>query len=1097
MRSIFKLTLFVLGLLLPATAAAVSLSIPDVEATSGSVITIPVNLENDAPVRGFQFNFYYPEGFEVQSISKTDRVAETASVPSMAHSGYYAVIAYNMSTNICVEQAGSGAVVNITLRVPNNAVGPYEMNLRNIMVSMSDGTKYILDDVSASITTPMPPTALCTSIALDNTSAVMNVGETMQLAATVLPADAANKTVAWTSSNASVATVSSNGIVTAVAAGSATITATTCDGSNLSAACNVTVNEEEVVTGDVYLDIPNIEATPGSVVTIPVNLQNYMSVRGFQFNFYYPEGFEVQGINQTGRIAVQSSVPSMSNDGYYAVIAYNATTNICVEETGYGAVVNITVKVPDDAAGTYGMSLRNVIISMGDGTKYVLGDVNATITIPSPQTVLCTSIALDNTSAVMNIGETMQLAATVFPANAANKTVTWTSSDRSVATVSSNGLVTALSTGSATITATTTDGTNLSASCNVTVEGQTSSGNVYLDMPDVQAMAGSVVTIPINLQNDIAVRGFQFYYYYPEGFEVQSVTKTNRMTESASVASMDNDGYYGVLAVSVATNIVVEQAGYATVLNLSVKVPDNAAGTYNMSLSNIKISMADGSTYVLGDYVATITISTAPTVLCTSIALDNTSAMMNAGETMQLNATVLPADAADKSVTWTSSDNAVATVSNDGLVTAVAAGNATITATTNDGSNLSAACNVTVLAETSTNYFYIADASAFHGKTIEIPVALYNDESILAFQTDLFLPEGFTVATDENDEFMITPADRLTDSHVIMTEPVSNGSVRIVCFTPDARPILGNSGDVLFYITVNVPDNAAGDYDITLDNSRLTTANYTEMRIPSETGNIYVESYLLGDVNGSGTVTVTDIVITAQYILEMNPEPFIIEAADMNGDGEITVTDIMIIARLLLYPDANNAPMNAPMVIDNNDSMSGQGITLMPGETRTVTIALDNMLDYSAFQLDINLPTGLTASNFSLTDRAGSHALDVNTLSNGNTRALCYSPAIAAISGHEGALLTFDVTAGGYVEGEINVDGIEMVTTACQTVKLNAFGISVNSATSINEAAVGKTIASVEYFNVAGQRLSQPTNGVNIIVTTYTDGTHQVAKVNK
>jgi len=139
----------------------------------------------------------------------------------------------------------------------------------------------------------------------------------------------------------------------------------------------------------------------------------------------------------------------------------------------------------------------------------------------------------------------------------------------------------------------------------------------------------------------------------------------------------------------------------------------------------------------------------------------------------------------------------------------------------------------------------------------------------------------------------------------------------------------------------------------------------------------------------------------------------------------------------------------------------------------------------------------LTASNFNLTDRAGSHTLDVNTLRNGNTRALCYSPAITAISGHEGALLTFDVTASGIVEGEITVDGIEMVTTSCQTMKLNAFAIGVNNASAVNEAVADKTIASVDYFNVAGQRLSQPTSGVNIIVTTYTDGTHKVVKVNK
>lgn len=84
-----------------------------------------------------------------------------------------------------------------------------------------------------------------------------------------------------------------------------------------------------------------------------------------------------------------------------------------------------------------------------------------------------------------------------------------------------------------------------------------------------------------------------------------------------------------------------------------------------------------------------------PTILATSVALDQTEAELTEGETLQLTATVLPDDATDKTVTWASSDENVATVEN-GVVTAVAEGTATITATTVDGSNLSASCALTV-----------------------------------------------------------------------------------------------------------------------------------------------------------------------------------------------------------------------------------------------------------------------------------------------------------------------------------------------------------------------------------------------------------------
>ena len=259
---------------------------------------------------------------------------------------------------------------------------------------------------------------------------------------------------------------------------------------------------------------------------------------------------------------------------------------------------------------------------------------------------------------------------------------------------------------------------------------------------------------------------------------------------------------------------------------------------------------------------------------------------------------------------------------------------------------------------------------------------------------------------------------------------------------------------------------------------------------------VTVKSYIPGDANDSRTVTVTDIVVAAQYVLQMNPEPFIFEAADMNGDGDVTVTDIMLIAYLINHPTMD-APKRMPALEGVNDSMSGEDVTLMADETRNVSIQLNNEMNYTAFQLDLTLPAGLIASNFQLTDRAGSHALDVNTLNNSKTRVLCYSPAIEAIEGHEGALLTFDVTATDNVEGSIMVDGIEMVTANCQTVLMNAFAIGVNSATSVNELNGAKTVARVDYYNLAGQQIDRPESGVTLVVTTYTDGTRTTTKVIK
>ena len=86
-----------------------------------------------------------------------------------------------------------------------------------------------------------------TSITLSPSELRMTVGGSQNITATVLPANASNKAVAWSSNDASIATVDENGIVTAIAIGSCTITCSATDGSGVTATCSVTVGEREFI----------------------------------------------------------------------------------------------------------------------------------------------------------------------------------------------------------------------------------------------------------------------------------------------------------------------------------------------------------------------------------------------------------------------------------------------------------------------------------------------------------------------------------------------------------------------------------------------------------------------------------------------------------------------------------------------------------------------------------------------------------------------------------------------------------------------------------------------------------------------------------
>ena len=490
-------------------------------------------------------------------------------------------------------------------------------------------------------------------------------------------------------------------------------------------------------------------------------------------------------------------------------------------------------------------------------------------------------------------------------------------------------------------------------------------------------------------------------------------------------------------------------------------------------------------------------LETSDIVLANSITLDRQNMIIGVGTMSRLIATILPDTTTNKAVTWASSNPTVASVDDTGMVTAVAAGSAIITVMTTDGSNLGASCTVEVFNDMSqySDYLSLTDVEAFHGDTIVIPVRMTNAANITAFQTDIFLPEGLEVL-QEDGEYIIDPSARMSRTHSIMSSNVSNGAIRVLCYSSNYKPFTGESGDELFNITVKVADDAEGDYTIALKNTMLTNTDFVDIAAPDVAATINVKAYLPGDANDSGTVTVGDVVVTAQYVLELNPQPFNFEAADVNEDSYITVADVARIAWMVLNPTAY-APMRAPALWNNCDRMSGESIILMPGETRRVSITLDNEMAYTAFQLDLNLPEGLSANNFSLTDRADSHAFDINMLESGMMRILCYSPVLTAIGGHEGVLLTFDVTSMRLVNGDISVDGIELVTTGCQSVKLDGFAIGVNNASVVNELSAGKTIARVNYFNIAGQQIDSPENGVTLVVTTYTDGTRTTSKVIK
>lgn len=277
-----------------------------------------------------------------------------------------------------------------------------------------------------------------TKVELSESTLDIELGYTQTLLAEVLPATDTNKGVAWSSSNTDVATVSETGVVTGISLGGAVITVTT-DENSLTDTCNVTVSSV-------------------SVTSVTLN-QSILTIED----------------NSTGTlIATVHPDDAANKDVSWSSSNMSAAT---VSDTG-----TVTAVSPGETV---------ITVATQDGS---FSDTCTVTVTPSPNDV--TGIALTPTTLSLEKGTTGVLSESVLPSSAVNKSVTWSTSDESVAIVA-NGTVTAVADGSAVITVTTVDG-SFNDTCTVTVTttplepisdivrvkislNQTSSVSVYVD----------------------------------------------------------------------------------------------------------------------------------------------------------------------------------------------------------------------------------------------------------------------------------------------------------------------------------------------------------------------------------------------------------------------------------------------------------------------------------------------------------------------------------------------------------------------------------------------------------------------------------------
>lgn len=610
-------------------------------------------------------------------------------------------------------------------------------------------------------------------------------------------------------------------------------------------------------------------------------------------------------------------------------------------------------------------------------------------------------VSLDYSKKTISNTDTTALVSTVYPENATNKDVLWTSDNTSVAVVDETGLVTAMSNGVANITVTTVDGTH-TASCQIKVNDDgIDRDDHYIEADFVSGMPDDYLQVNIYLRNNTGLTDldlsinydktalylnkcqegsiFDSYskstiskmpftiscsseedpqasendivaslFFYVERSAVEgnsypisvTVTKAKSGDENISLPVVNGGGLFTcerVVPVTIPVTGIEMSSGEETVyvgetVELAAVVsPDNATDTSVVwSSNNEAVATVDENGTVTGisEGVVTITATTngvdgsgaqlnarcrvtvepAPIlpVAVTDVRISSSSASIIVDDGTFLTATVSPQDADDKSVTWSSDDEAVATVDENGFVRGVSEGNAHITVTTNDG-GFTASCLVSVypkpvpdldpddfiLPEPNTDtVIAVGTVTGVSGRTVEVPVVISDNAGIEGAQIDLYF-----------DKDALTLKGAQAGSAMTELEFIPSGDYGVYPFKLTwLGPAECTSNGTIVTLTFEIADETkAGDHPVKLkyEEGHIYNHNLDNINPHIVQGSVNVMEYMPGDINGDNAVTIKDVTFLRRHIAGGYNITVVEQALDVNRDGGVDIKDATILRRFI------------------------------------------------------------------------------------------------------------------------------------------------------------------------------------------------------
>ena len=515
-----------------------------------------------------------------------------------------------------------------------------------------------------------------------------------------------------------------------------------------------------------------------------------------------------------------------------------------------------------------------------------------------PVEVPITEVQLGREALDMYEGDTFKLTATVLPVNTTDsKDISWSSNNEAVATVSEDGTVTAKSVGTAVITATSTNGKT--ASCTVTVEKKLIPiTEVSLSESAVGIIEGNThkLTATVLPENTTDSKSISWSSNNEAVATVsEDGTITAKSAGTAVITATSSNGKTADCTVTVSkkeipiTEVHLDKSsatlteGDSTTLVATV-LPENTTDgkSIKWSSSNVAVATVDLMGKVTaksaGTAIITATSENGKTASCaitvekklipiTEVSLSESAVGIIEGNTHKLTATVLPENTTDsKSVSWSSNNEAVATVSEDGTITAKSAGTAVITATSTNGKT--AGCTVTV----SKKEIPIVDVA------LNRTSATITEGDILNL-TATVLPENTTESknigwsSSNNDIATVDSTGKVTAKQagtVVITATSSNGKTASCTITVEKKEIpitevvlnktsaAVDEGETIKLIATVYPENTTNGKSIkwNSNNNTVVTVDLMGNVTAKKAGTAIITATSENGVSASCTITV-------------------------------------------------------------------------------------------------------------------------------------------------------------------------------------------------------------------------------------------------